>query len=68
MRCDHRFKLVGYREAPQEEEALKLAVLVCLKCTRACTFGVDEIPPAPIIDASGRSAVPAGIVPEGEAP
>ena len=54
MRCDHRFKLVGYRDRTEPENPddqwLKTAVLVCLRCGREQLTGVDEIPPATVVE------------------
>ncbi len=58
MRCDHRFKLVGYRErAPSEPSTPGVlvpaqldAVLACLKCPREKLVQVDVIPPAPVVE------------------
>lgn len=59
MRCDHRYKLVGYRyrEADSESTAVPSgpsmdAVMTCLKCPQEKLVPVDEIPPAPIIQAA----------------
>lgn len=77
MRCDHRYKLVGYRsESPVDRPAFSQAdlsaahdasprlhaVLACLKCPREKLVQVDLLPPQPIIDVTGRSA---GIPEEG---
>ncbi len=69
MRCDHRYKLVGYRsQAPElpadaKDPGAKYdtsprlhAVMACLKCPREKLVQVDVLPPQPIIDVTGRSA------------
>lgn len=51
MRCDHRFKLVGYRDSTGEPpQPYKDAVLVCLRCARESLVGVDEKAPAPLVE------------------
>ncbi len=69
MRCDHRYKLVGYRleslvlpaaaedsSAAHDTSPRLHAVLACLKCPREKLVQVDVLPPQPIIDVTGRSA------------
>ncbi len=52
MRCDHRFKLVGYRfrEERGDRPPVRDAVLVCLRCTREYLAGVDEKAPATVVE------------------
>lgn len=41
-RCDHRYKLVGYRD--ETGTSIQWAVLVCLRCTHEFTTRVDTLP------------------------
>ena len=64
MRCDHRFKLVGYRDRTGPENPddpwLKHAVLVCLRCTRENLCGVDEKAPATVVERLQGAETPEG--------
>lgn len=73
MRCDHRYKLVGYRaespKPPADAENSSAAhdpgprlhaVLACLKCPREKLVQVDEIPPAPVVEMLRGAETPEG--------
>ena len=63
MRCDHRLKLVGYRDRPGDPkppEPFMDAVLVCLRCTREFLRGVDEKAPATVVERLQGSETPEG--------
>ncbi len=57
MRCDHRFKLVGYRFRDSDPDSTAVsngpssdAVLVCLRCDRERLHGIDDVAPPTVVE------------------
>lgn len=68
MRCDHRYKLVGYRDRPStpgdsssaiEPACMMDAVLACLRCARERLIGVDQVAPATVVERVERGSAQA---------